>query len=207
MPFTPGQIVLRRYWRDGRNTFVKPMIVVADDDAGLLLWMAAGSEIALMRDADGRTLHDVALDEMRAPALERDRFRDNDILVLMPPGAAYSVWWFFRAGTFHGWYVNLESPITRRADGVDTTDHVLDVVIDPDRGWTWKDDDEFAARIGHPQYFDSAAAAEIRATGEHLIELAEAGAFPFDGTHTRFHPDPAWGPLTLPAPPSASPSR
>ena len=199
MPFAPGQVVTRRYWRDGRNTFVKPMVVVADDEAGLLLWMAAGSEIAVLTDADGRTLHDVALDEMRAPRLVRDRFRDNDILVLMPPGAAYSVWWFFRGGGFHGWYVNLEAPFTRRADGVDTTDHVLDVVVGRERTCAWKDEDEFAARIGHPQYFDSACAAGIRAEGSRLIELAEAGAFPFDGTHTDFRPDPAWGPLTLPA--------
>ncbi|MBL7259877.1 DUF402 domain-containing protein [Paractinoplanes lichenicola] len=134
MPFTFGQIVVRRYWRDGRNTYAKPMFVVADDDAGLLLWMAAGSEVAILHDADGRTLHDVALDEMRDPRLVRDHFRDNDILVLMPAGAAHSVWWFFRHGTFHGWYVNLEAPFTRRDDGVDTTDHVLDVVVAADRG-------------------------------------------------------------------------
>ncbi|MBM2618429.1 DUF402 domain-containing protein [Actinoplanes sp. LDG1-06] len=198
MPFAFGQVVLRRYWRDGQNTFAKPMFVVADDEAGLLLWMAVGTEVGQLTE-NGQTLHDVALDQMRAPRLVRRPWRDFDTLVLMPPGAAYSIWWFFRDGLFSGWYVNLESPATRRGDGVDTTDHVLDVVVQPDRRWAWKDEDEFAARIGHPQYFDPASAAEIRAESERLIELAEAGAHPFDGTHMDFRPDPAWDKLTLPA--------
>ncbi|MFG3704156.1 DUF402 domain-containing protein [Micromonospora sp. NPDC047670] len=57
------------------------------------------------------------------------------------------MWWFFRAGVFTGWYVNLEEPCARRPDGVDTTDHVLDIVVTPQR--QWKDTDEFVGRIGH----------------------------------------------------------
>ncbi|MBU2668970.1 DUF402 domain-containing protein [Actinoplanes bogorensis] len=198
MRFSRGQVVVRRYVRGGRTTFVKPATVVGDDDAGLLLWIAEGSECAGLTDADGRTLHDVALDEMRAPELVRKPWRDRDALILMPPGAGYSVWWFFRRGAFQGWYVNLEAPVVRDADGVHTTDQVLDVVVGPDRGWAWKDEDEFAARIGHPLYFDAAAAAATRAEGERVIALAEVGAFPFDGSYTGFRPDPAWHRLTLP---------
>lgn len=61
-----------------------------------------------------------------------------------------------------------------------------------DRRWRWKDEDEFAERIGHPWYWDEAGAAAIRAEGERVIGLAEAGTFPFDGSWTDFRPDPAW---------------
>lgn len=199
MSFEPDQIVLRRSFRGSHYTFVKPMRVVRDDDAGLLLWMPAGSEFAALEDADGRTQHDMPLDEMRAPRLVRKVWRENDILVLMPRGAAYAIWWFFAAGEFLGWYVNLETPATRHDEGVDSTDLVLDVWVEPDRRWQWKDEDELAARIGRPLYFDDAGAAAIRAEGRRLIELAEAGAFPFDGTYVDFTPDPAWSPLDLPA--------
>ena len=210
MPFTPGQIVLRRYVRDSRYTFVKPMRVVRDDDAGLLLWMPAGSEFAVLTDADFKTLHDLPMDEMRDPRLVRQVWQDNGILVLMPRGAAHSIWWFFGPDGFGGWYVNLETPATRHDDGVDTTDLVLDVWVEPDRRWQWKDEDELAARTGRPEYFDHDEAAAIRAEGQRLIDRAEAGAFPFDGTHVDFRPDPAWSPMVLPAGwdrPSPAPGR
>jgi protein associated with RNAse G/E len=198
MPFKPGQIVLRRYFRGSRYTFVKPMRVVRDDESGLLLWMPAGSEFAVLTDTDGKTQHDLPLDEMRDPQLVRKVWQENGILVLMPREAAYSIWWFFNENGFLGWYVNLETPATRHDDGVDTTDLVLDVWVEPDRRWQWKDEDELASRTGRPLYFDRAEATAIRAEGQRLIDLAEAGAFPFDGTHIDFKPDPAWSPLDLP---------
>lgn len=198
MSFKPGQTVLRRYVRGSQYTFVKPMRVVRDDEAGLLLWMPAGSEFAVLTDADGKTQHELPLDEMRQPRLTRKVWQENDILVLMPPEAAHSIWWFFNQGEFLGWYVNLETPSRRHGECVDTTDLVLDVWVEPDRQWQWKDEDELASRTGRPLYFDRAEATAIRAEGERLIELAGAGAFPFDGTHLDFQPDPAWSPLVLP---------
>jgi hypothetical protein len=199
MPFEPGRVVLRRYFRAATYSFVKPMRVVKDDEAGLLLWMPAGTAVAGLRDESDRDLHAVALDEMRAPRLVRKTWGEKDVLILMPPGAAHSVWWFFRRGEFAGWYVNLETPIQRHDDGVDATDLVLDVVVAPDRTWVWKDEDEMADRIGRPHYFDRAGAGEIRAEGERLIKLVEAGEYPFDGTYTDFRPDPGWARPELPA--------
>lgn len=135
---------------------------------------------------------------MRDPKLAVLTWQEYDILVLMPPVAAYSVWWFFRDGVFAGWYVNLEEPHVRRPDGVDTNDLILDIVVTPQRQWEWKDTDEFAERIGNPLYFDRATAGIVRAEGERLIKLIEAGEFPFDGTYTDFRPDRRWSRLRLP---------
>jgi hypothetical protein len=84
-----------------------------------------------------------------------------------------------------------------RLVSVDTNDHVLDIVVTPQRQWEWKDVDEFKERIGDPLYFDSATAETIRAEGNRLIKLIEAGDSPFDGTHTDFRPDPDWPALRL----------
>ncbi|CAM5283882.1 hypothetical protein SFUMM280S_03889 [Streptomyces fumanus] len=40
--------------------------------------------------------------------------------------------------------MNLEEPLTRWAVGVDSEDHFLDLTVQPDRSWLWRDEDEFA---------------------------------------------------------------
>ncbi|AEV85280.1 hypothetical protein ACWT_4260 [Actinoplanes sp. SE50] len=197
MRFEPGQVIIRRYRRGPWRTWAQPMRVIRDDDAGLLLWAPEGGDFARLVDVDGRTTRDVSPDLMQDPRLARHTWRGNDVLILMPPGAGYSVWWFFVAGGFTGWYINLEKPAVRQEDGVETTDLVLDIVADPARNWEWKDTDEFAELTGHPLYFDSAEAAVIEAEAARLITLLEAGDFPFDGTFTGFRPDPAWDPPRL----------
>jgi hypothetical protein len=191
MQFRPGQVVTRRYVRGRWCTWAQAMRVIDDDERGLLLWQPDGSDLATLVDADGNTPHEVTPDRMRNPKLTVRAWR-SDVLILMPAQATYSVWWFFQEAVFSGWYVNLEEPYVRRHDGVQTTDLVLDIVVTPERRWEWKDADEFDRRIGHPLYFDRTAAEAILVTAERIVDLIEAGSFPFDGTHTRFCPDPSW---------------
>ena len=51
---------------------------------------------------------------------------------------------------------------------LDTTDLALDVTVDPDGTWAWKDEDELAEAISLG-VLDEAAAAELRAEGERVI--------------------------------------
>ena len=70
----------------------------------------------------------------------------------------------------------------------------------PDRTWQWKDEDEFAARLREPADYWVDDEAAVRAEGERLVKLAEAGEFPFDGTMTDYRPDPTWSvPVDMPA--------
>jgi predicted RNA-binding protein associated with RNAse of E/G family len=80
---------------------------------------------------------------------------------------------------------------------VDRVDGALDVAVAPDRSWEWKDEDEAdeCVRVGRLSVEQLAL---LRAEGERMIALAEAGRFPFDGTWTDFRPDPAWPAPTLP---------
>jgi predicted RNA-binding protein associated with RNAse of E/G family len=121
------------------------------------------------------------------------------VLILTPPGVEHAIWWFFdRDANFIGWYVNLQTRTTRWSGGVDLVDQTLDVVVDADINWQWKDEDEFAERTGHPMYWDDAEAAAIRAEGQRVIAIAQAREFPFDGTWCDFRADPDWGPTPLP---------
>jgi hypothetical protein len=198
MPFRRGQVVVRRYRKRGIVTWVQAAVVVADDDDGLLLWEPCGGPLVKYRDAAGRSLKDAPIDELVDASHVHGTFQHYDALMLHPVGASYSVWWLFADAGFAGWYVNLEAPFERHSIGIDTTDHALDLEIEPDRQVSWKDEAEFVARTGHPWYWDAAEAAAIRATAEHVAALAAAGAYPFDGTHRDFRPEPEWGMPALP---------
>ncbi|MCP2260072.1 Protein of unknown function (DUF402) [Streptoalloteichus tenebrarius] len=197
----PGDELLYRFRRpDGSTGQIHPATVVADDDRGLVCWVPAGTAILGTRLSDGRRVRDLPLAERFAARRVhfRDRWRGVSTLRLVPERDWWSVWWFFEPdGAFRNWYVNLEIPLGRWHGGVDRIDGVLDLVVTPDRRWSWKDEDEAAQALAvgrlTPEQLD-----RLRAEGERMIALAEAGRFPFDGTWCDFRPDPAWPVPSLP---------
>ncbi|NUR91642.1 MAG: DUF402 domain-containing protein [Nonomuraea sp.] len=167
---------------------------------GALLWLPMGTPMWRAVLPDGGHLRDV-LPERRPPGgypVREGTWKPRHNLVYQPADAGYAVWWGFSADlTFRGWYVNLERRVVR--DGaIDVLDHDLDLLIDPDGAWQWKDEDTFTAKIGHPAYWSRAEADRIRGVGEHVLALARRGAFPFDGRWCDFRPDPDWTIPSLP---------
>jgi predicted RNA-binding protein associated with RNAse of E/G family len=135
---------------------------------------------------------------IRTPTeLKRVVWRGPGVLMLLPPGAAHSVWWLrHESGALRAVYVNLEEPAVRWDDGdvagVDIVDQDLDILARPDGRWEWKDEDEFAERLAYPGHYWVPDPAAVRAEGERLIKKIEVGEFPFDGSYLDFAPDPAW---------------
>ena len=115
-------------------------------------------------------------------------------LRLLRPRAAHCLYLFWSADdwAFQGWYVNLQRPYTRSRLGFDTRDHALDIVVEPNGAWRWKDEDhlELATRLGA---FTSAEAGAIRAEGERV--LAE---WPFPTGWEEWRPDESWPRPELP---------
>jgi hypothetical protein len=207
MGFPRGRVVLRRHFQRGRQpSRVWVGHVAADDKRGLWLWVATGGASLEVRAADGRAQREMPFAEWgRVPKVVRPVPWRGDVLLLHPPDAAYSVWFFFApVGTFANWYVNLENPIVRWDDGalagVDTIDHDLDIVVAPDRTWWWKDEDEFAEYLRYPEFYWVSDADAVWGTGKRVVALVEAGEFPFDGTGCDFRPPPQWPvPTEVPA--------
>jgi hypothetical protein len=129
-----------------------------------------------------------------------DRFREpvvteGESVRLLFPGQPYEVTAFYDAGNgpgraagayfpgarrrFYGWKVDISSPFARTSAGFDVIDEVLDIIVEPDLSYRWKDEDELANLVSLGLYSE-AEAANLRATGERVIELVEAGLFPFD---------------------------
>lgn len=194
-----GRLVLRRHlMRDNLLARVWAGRVAADDETGLWLWVATGSAFRDIGAADGRPFREVPFGEWgRTDKALRELTWNGDMLMLHPRVGAYSVWFFFEpSGAFRSWYVNLERPVARWDNGdtagIDTVDYDLDIVATPDRAWRWKDEDEFADHLAHPDVYWVDDAEAVWAEGKRVAELIETGAFPFDGTRTTYRPDPSW---------------
>lgn len=198
MRLEPGEVVVRRHFMHDTLSRVWTGRVVSDDERGLLLWIADGSPFLDLVTAGGRTSRQVPFPEwLAAPKRLDARPWRNDLLMWHGRDEAYSLWFFFGpGGAFQGWYANLEVPVVRWRDGAvagaDTVDWDLDVWVEPDRSWRWKDEEEFVERLAFGQRYWVDDEATVRAAGDRVVRLAEAAIFPFDGTWCDFRPDPAW---------------
>ncbi|MGY0230727.1 DUF402 domain-containing protein [Longispora urticae] len=165
---------------------ILPVRPVLDDGRGPLLALPGGTPVR--RTLTDPPLREIPRDEWPEGGfpLQDDVWFGNGVLIFQPHGADHAVWWFFTdAGEFAGWYVNLE---TRSPDGTHVTDQELDIWVEPDRTWEWKDEESFAAKTGDPRFWSAEEAADIRAEGNRVVKLIEAGEFPFDGTWTDLRP-------------------
>ncbi|MEQ7128670.1 DUF402 domain-containing protein [Actinopolymorpha sp. B11F2] len=176
--------------------------MVADDEPGLLIWIAKDSTVMRrVTENSEPTRHLPYAQELQTPTtLQPMPYFRFGTLILTPPDSDHSVWWGFDAPGDHiGWYINLESPGSRWAGGIDLFDLALDVLVKPNGQWEWKDEDELAAQTGDPMFWTEQEARTIRARAEAVTRAIERKAFPFDGTWCDFVAHPDWEPTALPA--------
>ncbi len=130
---------------------------------------------------------------------EEKRWWKYDVLRIMYPGVPYSVWamWLAGGGEFVKWYVNIESPFERADYGFTAIDHELDIVVNPDLSWEWKDEAELE-RLVDVGIFTAAQAADFRRYGEEAVGRVEERSAPFSEPWPEWRPDPDWGPLDMP---------
>jgi hypothetical protein len=184
-----GDAVLFRHLYGGRPLLAVPSRVVEDGADALVTWVEPGSEIAYPAAIEsGRRL--LPLD--RWDVTTRSWY-GTGVLDLTPAGRAHMIRHFWNDdGSFRAWYVNLQAPLVQRGDLLDTTDHQLDIWVEPDGAVTWKDEDhlEQAVEIG---LFTRAEAAAIRVEGERVLD-----EWPFPTGWEGFRPPAGWEPLELP---------
>ncbi|WP_307530592.1 DUF402 domain-containing protein [Streptomyces umbrinus] len=127
--------------------------VIADSGEALVTACVPGAETrwpALYAKAhsDGdRSVRREAFEALAAGEWELadGRWQETELLLWKPPATWFSINAFSTPTGLRKWYVNLEHPTCRRADGFDTFDLTADLVVDPDlSALTWKDEDEYA---------------------------------------------------------------
>ena len=101
-------------------------------------------------------------------------------------------------GDHWGWYVNLQEPFRRTLQGIQTMDLMLDILIERDRSWRLKDEDDFQILLTRG-LLDSDAAQRVREEAADVVGKIERGEQPFDGSWSHWRPDPQWPPPALPA--------
>jgi hypothetical protein len=179
------------------------MRVVHDTDASVALWRPRGTvrkvpvtpptrERAATRTQ--RLMQSLSLCDW----VLVDHVWDVDNLWLMRPGEWSAIWVGWRpVFENYGWYVNLQEPFVRTDRGFQMMDMMLDVIVDPDRTWHWKDEDDFQG-LRDFDLIDASTAELVRAEAERVITDVEANRPPFCDEWHDWRPDAGWGIPVLP---------
>lgn len=188
--FEPGDSVL---WRGGveRVRWALPHTFVHEEDERLIIYCRPGVRGKRPKHAYVDYPEQLATGDWEILDFE---WKLNHVLRLTPFGRAHSVdlYWAGDTWEFRGWYVNLQAPIRRSRFGFDTRDHALDITVEPNGTWAWKDEDHLEQLVDLG-VFSRAEAADIRGEGERVV--AER---PWPTGWEEWRPDPAWPLPTLP---------
>lgn len=190
--FPLGRSVDLRYvLADGRIEMCWPCRAVHDSNDLVALFIAAGSKY---KANPKRT----AAEKRRepSPAIPTGEFVwRSDTLRLMFPGRTHSVSLFWtdsgdgrRLGKY---FINMEEPLRRTPIGFDTQDHTLDVVVQPDLSWAWRDEEELANHVAEG-FFTPSLAEAVRDEGLKVIDEFRRGTHPCLSGWPDWTPESDW---------------
>ncbi len=178
------------------------MTVVADDPDLLVLYRPHGAPYTVLVNDDGGPLPRVMPPESDRCLGGRQAsgvWPHGPSLLLTPTGAAHAILLNWSPDwVFERWYVNLQQLTVRTDEGFQATDQFLDIVVQADRTWAWKDEDELAEAVAVGRLTPDDAR-EIRREGECVVADVIAKRPPFDGSWRDWRPDPNWSVPKLPS--------
>jgi len=131
--------------------------------------------------------------------LEKYKWHTNRLLLILEPEKYYStiLFWDHVSNEFLCYYINFQLPFRRSSLGIDTLDLDLDIIINPDFSFEWKDVDDYQKAIEHglitPEWVQG-----IDFAKPEIFERLEKRQYPFDGSWLDWKPDPSWEPPKLP---------
>lgn len=188
-------MLLQEVWQ-GRLWSARPVRVVEDRSDLIALWCPAGTPIKGPH-APWRPGRSVGPEYFVAMLTYCDwEFTDfswpTTNLMLLRPGAWHAVWvsWT-NSGENMGWYVNFQRPFVRTERAIQTMDLMLDLIVDQDRAWRWKDEDEFQALVA-PGIITPIEADRVRDEARLVVQTIEAAEPPFSEPWHRWRPGPGW---------------
>ena len=184
-----GDVVLKRSIYGGNVRWTFPHRVVGEWKGRTGIYCGPGNQGKAMGHRDPDFMSRWKSDK---PPFDTE-WQGTHVLRFERAGDAHSVEIFWDLDwQLLGWYVNLQAPSVFNGRCIDTTDHALDVTIEPDGTWAWKDEDDLAEAI-ELRIWSESEAADIRAEGERVVAAA-----PWPTGWEDWRPPSAWGPLGLP---------
>jgi hypothetical protein len=178
-------VAWREAWR-GIEYLAVPVRVVEDDEAQLVVFVAEGTPFSFPEPWPFGAEH---------PWGQAGAWRgEHGSLMLMRTHDAYAIghFWEGEERAFKGWYVNIQEPFRRESLSYVTQDQELDIWIEPDGSWRWKDEQGLEDWVGRGR-FTREEVSEIRRVGERVV-----ADWPFPTGWEEWTPDPGWAVPTLP---------
>ena len=197
----PGEIIVWRGIFRSQVWNALTVIVVKDTPGEIVMALLPGTECRTESDYPKGKEHAKRRWDFKDKAwvLEKYYWHTNRLLLIVEPNKYYStiLFWNHASNEFICYYMNFQSPFQRHACGIDTLDLDLDLVINPDLSYEWKDVDEYQRAIEHG-IISQDEILGIESAKQEILEKLEKRQNPFDGSWLDWIPDPAWKPLTLP---------
>jgi hypothetical protein len=171
--FAAGTTVEHREILDGRTWCSYPVRMISDEPQVLAVYLDHGAPITFGPGPFRWGPHPWQ-------ALG-DRWLSPGVLQLQRPGDHYAVWVRSdpRNGAPDGWYINFQKPFSRRTNGIDTLDYILDIIVSPSGEYRWKDEDEFDAAAASGKLSPGTARA-VRWAAETVAADLERGRLWWD---------------------------
>jgi hypothetical protein len=197
---TGDRLMWRGIYRD-RVWYAQTAIVVKDSPDETVLARLPGAEGRAEQDyvrkkENGRRRWDFQHEDW---VLENFPWHTNRLLFLLEPETYYAtiLFWNHGSNAFLGYYINFQLPFKRSRYGVDTLDLELDLAVNPDLSFQWKDVDDYKkgmeTGIILPEWVEG-----IEMAKTEVLDKLEKRQYPFDGSWLDWRPDPSWSPPTLP---------
>ena len=199
----PGEVVVvQELWRS-RLWAARPVVVVQDEGDTLALWCPRGTVRKVPTTPSNRD-QPATRSAWFADLLTScdwtlvDSVWDVSTLWLLREGDWHAIWIsYLETGEHWGWYINLQEPFRRTSRGIQTMDLMLDILVEPDRSWRWKDEADFEMLVTQG-LLSAPDAHHVRSEAAQVVARIEQGEPPFDGTWLDWLPDQTWSLPSLP---------
>ena len=182
-PWRPGTQILQQDTYLGRLITSRPETVVQDEPGLLALYTHpdAPYQSTVLRNRGSIPLQEryKRIADISSWKFEERRSGNYHTLTMTAPDSWNSVWLMWdMEWELKFWYVNFQEPIRRTARGIVVEDLSLDIVIAPDRSWTWKDLDEFEYSIERGK-FTERQISSVRSESDRIVEVIKDWGSPF----------------------------
>ena len=196
-----GDVIVWRGIFRNRVWHAQPVIVVKDSPEELCVTLLPGTECVspeVYLDGKDSTKRRWSFKD-KDWNLENYAWRTNRLLILLEPDTYYSTMLFWRDDTndFLCYYINFQLPFQRGHDSIDTLDLDLDLIINPDLSFRWKDEDDYQKAIDH-EVIMLEWMQEIEIAKKEIFNKLEKRQYPYDGSWLNWMPGPNWLPPKLP---------
>jgi protein associated with RNAse G/E len=196
-----GDVIVWRGIYRNQVWHAQPVIVVKDTPEEMCVTLLPGTEcVAPEGYLDGKDSAKRRWSfKEKDWKLENYAWRTNRLLILLEPDTYYSTMFFWRADSndFLLYYINFQLPFQRSHCGIDTLDLDLDLIINPDFSFRWKDEDDYQKAIDHEVIMPEWTQA-IEIAKNEIFNKLEKRQYPYDGSWLNWMPDPDWLPPKLP---------